>query len=182
MKLSNLENIYRNIKAENETYYIFPFEKNGVKFEILFNIIETPFELHFLQKLSNFSFKVNVDKGFEINPNLDKVDYKNLCNALGLKYDANNKFSTYSFFQEFNNLIPNYKKRRIVEHELLQFYKSNFEESDKIYYLSKKEWNKYEGEKNVSKANLEKTKILYPELYNYCKRENVSILYTSKKL
>ena len=177
MKLSNLEKIYTCIKAENETYFIFEFIKNGVKFVILFDIFKTPFQLHFLQKSSNFSFKVIVEKGFDINPNLDKVDYKNLCNALGLKYDANNPFKPLSFFQEFNNSIPNYNKRVVVKQELLQFYKSDIEENDKIYFDGFIEWNKLNNGKKVSVKNLEKTRILYSEHYSYCKRENVSIRY-----
>ncbi len=180
MKLSNLEKIYKRIRAENETYYIFPFEKNGVKFEILFDIFKTPFQLHFLQKSSNFSFKVIVEKGFEINPNLDKADYKNLCNVLGLKYDANNPFKPHLFFQEFNDAIPNYKKRVLVKQELFHFYKASIEESEKLYFDGFIEWNKLNNGKTVSEKNLEKTRILYPEHYLYCERENVSVRYTTE--
>ncbi|OWP83922.1 hypothetical protein BWK59_07925, partial [Flavobacterium davisii] len=67
MKLSNLEKIYKRITQEGETYYIFPFIKNKVEFEILFDIYKTPFQLHFLQKSSDFSFNVIVEKGFKIN-------------------------------------------------------------------------------------------------------------------
>ena len=124
-----------------------------------------------------FVKKVTVGKGFDINPNLNKADYKNLCNALSLKYDANNPFKPLLFFQEFNNAIPNYNKRVIVKQELLQFYKSDIEENDKLYFDGFIEWNKLKNGKKVSEKNLEKTRILYPEHYFYCKRENVSIRY-----
>lgn len=182
MKLSNLEKIYLSVKVEKETYYIFQFVKNRVVFEILFDIFKAPFQLHFLQKSSNFSFKVIVEKGFVINPILDKAVYKNLCNALGLKYDANNPFKPHSFFQEFNNVIPNYNKRVIVKQELLQFYKSDIEENDKFYFDGFIEWNKLKNGKKVSEQNLEKTRILYSEHYSYCKRENVSIRYKKGNL
>ena len=107
MKLTNLEKIYTCIKTENETYFIFEFVKNGVKFEMLFDIFKIPFQLHFIQKASDFHFKVFVEKGFEINPILDKLVYSSLCKVLNLKYNENNKFSTTTFFQEFNNVIRN---------------------------------------------------------------------------
>ncbi|EKT3972901.1 hypothetical protein SL054_001277 [Flavobacterium psychrophilum] len=182
MKLSNLEQIYSGIKSENETYFIFPFVKNGIKFDVLFDIFKTPFQLHFLLKSSNLSFKVIVEKGFEIKPNLDKADYKNLCNVLGLKYDANNPFKPHLFFQEFNNAIPNYNKRVVKNQELLPFYKLDIEENDKLFFDGFIEWNKLKNGKKVSEKNLEKTRILYSEHFDYCKRENVSIRYTTEKL
>ncbi|OWP83206.1 hypothetical protein BWK59_11775, partial [Flavobacterium davisii] len=96
------------------------------------------------------------------------------------KYDNDNKFSTFSFFQEFNNTIPDYKKRFVVKQELLQFYKSEIEENDKLFFDGFIEWNKLNNRKKVSEKNLEKTRILYPEYYDYCKRENVSIRYTAE--
>jgi len=98
MKIDRLEQLYRSLKANDETYFIFPFKKNNVTFEILFDIFKTPFELHFLQKDSNFSFYITVEKGFYINEMLNKKIYSALCKVLNLQYDPNNKFSSKAFF------------------------------------------------------------------------------------
>jgi len=136
--------------------------------------------LHFLVKQSNFKIKYLVEQGFEVNPILTKNDYSDLCKILNLKYDPINKFSPNSFLEEFNNSIPTYSKREKMKQELLPFYSSSIEESDKLVFNGFIEWNKLNNGKNVREKNLEKTRILYPEHYEYCKRENVSIRYTDK--
>lgn len=177
MKIDRLEQLYRSLKTNDETYFIFPFKKNNVTFEILFDIFKTPFELHFLQKDSNFSFYITVEKGFYINEMLNKKIYSALCKVLNLQYDPNNKFSSKAFFNEFNNSIPEYYFREKKEKELLKYYESNIEERDKLYFDCFIEWSKTNSSKKVSEKNLEKTRILYPELYEKCVRENISIRY-----
>lgn len=178
MILNNLANIYNNLILNDETYYLFDFIKNGVCFEVLFDIFPTPFQLHFLQRENNFSFHIDVKTNFEINTFLNSQTYKDLCVILGLSFDINNPFSTKSFFEEFNLNIPNYQFRKKEERELLAFYQNNIEEADKLYFDGVIEWNKIKNGKNVTYKNLEKTRILYPELYEWCKRENISIRYT----
>lgn len=181
MILSNLKELYKNLKQRNETYYLFSFVKNNVRFEILFDIFHSPFKLHFLQKENDFSFCIDVENGFIINDFLDKHTYKKLCEILKLKFDKNNPFSTKSYFEEFNSKIPGYQIGEKKERELLIFYQKNIEESKKLYYDGIIEWNKINNGKSVSIKNLEKTRILYPDLYDWCKRENVSIRYTYVK-
>jgi len=83
------------------------------------------------------------------------------------------------FFNEFNNNIPEYYFREKKEKELLKYYESNIEERDKLYFDCFIEWSKTNSSKKVSEKNLEKTRILYPELYEKCVRENISIRYKS---
>lgn len=178
MILSNLKELYSNLKEQNETYYLFSFTKNNIRFEILFDIFQSTFQLHFLQKENNFSFCIIVEKGFIINEYINKETYKKLCEVLKLKFDKDNPFSTKFFFEEFNSKIPKYQTREKKEREILPFYQNNIEESEKLYYDGTIEWNKIKNGKGVTIKNLEKTRILYPELYNWCKRENISIRYT----
>lgn len=180
MKLTGLETLYKGIKENNENYFIFSYTKNQVTFEILFDVHPTPFELHFLIKKSNFKIKYLVEKGFVVNPILNKEEYTQLCKELNLKYDPNNRFSPNSFLEEFNISIPPFKNREKAIKELLPFYIDTIEESDKLYFNGFIEWKKTGNGKNVSEKNLEKTRIIYPEYYEYCKRENVSIRYSDK--
>ncbi|PTT73795.1 MULTISPECIES: DUF6037 family protein [unclassified Chryseobacterium] len=181
MTLSNLRSIYAGMKNNGESYYIFEFVKNKVVFEVLFDIYYSPFVLHFLQKDSNFSFNINVEQGFVVNPILKRELYSKLCNILNLKYDPNNRFSPKSFFEEFNDKIPVFKHREKKERELLPYYKNQIEDSQNLFYGGTIPWNNIGNGKNLTSKNLEKTRILYPELYEWCKRENVSIIYVRNK-
>jgi hypothetical protein len=177
MVLSNLKELYKNLRIDNETYYLFHFRKNNIRFEILFDIFKIPFQLHFLQKDNSFSFYLIVEKGFIVNEFLNKETYNKLCKTLKLKSDSDNPFSTKHFFEEFNSRIPIYQNSEKKERELLAFYQSSIEESEKLYYDGTIEWNKVKNGKGVTNKNLEKTRILYPELHEWCKRENISIRY-----
>lgn len=181
MKLNNLRRLYAGMKDNGESYYIFEFVKNKVVFEVVFDIYYSPFTIHFLQKESDFSFIVNVEQGFIINPLLKGELYSQLCNILNLKYDPNNRFSPKSFFEEFNDKIPGFKHREKKERELLPYYKDQIEDSENIFYGGKREWNKIRNGRNLTEKNLEKTRVLYPDLYKWCKRENVSIIYVRNK-
>ncbi len=99
MTLPNLRKLYKNLKENDEAYYIFDYKKNNVCFEVLFDIFNSPFELHFILKESDFSFRMTVHKGFHINEYLDKNIYKRLCEILMLKYDEQNPFSTKVFLR-----------------------------------------------------------------------------------
>jgi len=180
MKLTGLENLYRELIKNNEKYFLFIFQKNKIIFDVLFDIFEEPFKLHLMQKEKKFNLCINVEKGFNINPRLNSDEYSSLCNVLNLKYDPNNKFSTITFFDEFNIKIPKYYKREKKERELLDFYKKDIEEPEKLFFDGFIEWKKLNNGKHVSKKNLEKTRILYPEKYDFCKREDISIRYKSK--
>jgi len=181
MKLTGLESLYRELKENNEHYFIFTFQKNKNIFDVLFDIFKEPFKLHFMQKEKNFNLCINVERGFNVNPMLESNEYSNLCNVLNLKYDPNNKFSTFAFFNEFNKKIPKYFKRDKKERELLDFYKHDIEEPDKLYYDGFIRWKEINNGRHVSPKNLEKTRILYPEKYDFCKREDVSIRYKRKQ-
>ncbi len=180
MKLTRIGQLYRSLKEAEETYFIFPFCKNEVTFEVLFDIFKSPFELHFLQRDNNFSFRINVEKGFIINTTIEKSIYSNLCRVLNLKYDPLNKFTPSAFFEEFNDKIPLYSTRQKRKNELLVYYVSDIEGSDKLLFDGFLEWEKLKNGKKVSIKNLEKTRILYPELYEKCKRENISIRYKAE--
>lgn len=179
MKLTGLENIYKELKVNNEDYFIFTFRKNNVVFDILFDIHKQPFELHFLQKHNDFHFGINVDEYFRISTSLRYDIYIKLCEILNIKYNPNNRFSTFEFFEEFNRKIPQYFQRKKEKQELLKFYMNSIEDPNKLYFEAFIEWGKMGNKRHVTDKNLEKTRILYDEHYERCKRENISIKYTS---
>jgi hypothetical protein len=181
MKLTGLENIYKGLKKNNENYFIFTFQKRNIIFNVLFDIFKKPFELCFIQKNKRFHFSIKVELGFVIDPRLGSETYKKLCEILNLKYDPNNRFSPFAFFSEFNKMIPKYSKRVKEKRELLDFYIYDIEEPEKLNFGGTIEWKKINNGKHVSKKNLEKTRILFPERYETCKREDISIIYKSDR-
>ena len=99
MKLNNLVALYRNMTEQN---WIGLNSHTDTIIYILmyfFFIDGKPFELLFGALGANLCFRLKVEKGFVINPNLGSETYKELCKALGLKYDPANPFRTSKFLK-----------------------------------------------------------------------------------
>ncbi|NVO09067.1 MAG: hypothetical protein HXX16_03805 [Bacteroidales bacterium] len=180
MKLAGLYPIYKELLAKNETYCVFKFTKNKVGFDVFFDIGQTPYKLGFLVIGNNFQLWLNIERGFVIDTNLKKADYKRLTEILGLKFNKDNKFSTFAFFEEFNakipTSIPNIPERHI-KNVLVKYFK--VEDEDKLYYDGYIDWDKTNIKKGRKPKNLEKTRLLFPMLYNSIKNKNISIKYTA---
>lgn len=182
MVLDGLIPIYQEIKKRSETYCVFKFNKNKIEFDIFFDIGTNPFRLGFLLIESNFELWLDVQQGFRISTMLEREKLKELRELLGLKFDPNNPFSTKSFFEEFNSKIPNtpphYKKE---QRDRIVLYSFSIEEPDKLYYAGIIEWDKMQSGRKRSFENLEKTRLLFPELYRQIRDRNVSVRYSSTK-
>jgi hypothetical protein len=152
-----------------------------VKFDIFFDIDKVPFRLGFLVLKSNYQLWLEVKNGFLIDTNLPKVKYYELIKLLNLKTDKNKPFSTVAFFEQFNNQIP----RTLIEvkkdymRSIVLAVSPNIEEKDKIYYLGINDWDKIKNGRHRDPKNLEKTRLLYPELYLSIKDKDISVKYTS---
>ncbi|MDM1395585.1 hypothetical protein HX049_00065 [Myroides odoratimimus] len=184
MILNNLEQLHQQILNNNDTFCIFPFAKNKIVFNILFDIGTTPFKLVLLQKKGNFRLELVVTHNYNIDSMLDRELYKQLCEVLDLTNDSNNRFSTNAFFSELNTVIPRQYYRSTAERPLYVFYSNNIEEPNKLYYSSMTDWKNTLNRKNhkVTDKNLEKTRVLYPEIYEFCKDNNISVNYTSENI
>jgi hypothetical protein len=182
-KLTNISEIYYQLKEAKQTYTVFPFTTNNVNFDIFLDIDKVPFRLGFLVSKSNYQLWLEVKNGFLIDTNLPKEKYYELIKLLNLKTDKDNPFSTVAFFEQFNNQIPKtlikYDKDYI--RNIILAVSPNIEEKDKIYYLGIKDWDKINNGNHRSPKNLEKTRLLYPELYLSIKDKDVSVKYTSNK-
>ncbi|ROS05583.1 hypothetical protein EDC56_1122 [Sinobacterium caligoides] len=149
--------------------------------DVFFFIDDKPFVLLFGVKAANFSFEVEVGKGFAIDPQLDPATYKNLCAALGLKYDPENPFKPFDFFKEFNKSIPGQaaSSQKADPHDVV-IYRPDVDEADKVYFLKWRD-NTKRGE-NVQSVNLDKTsKLLGEKAYARCRQKNISSCWTDQK-
>lgn len=180
-KITNLKNLYYQLKNTEQTYTVFLFETNKVKFDVLFDIGKNPFMLGFIVLKSNFQLWLEVKTGFLIDINLSKDKYYQLIKLLNLKFDRDNPFSPLYFFEQFNNQIPNHllnvKKDYIIE--IISKSYLDIEEKNKVYYKGLKDWDKINNGKHRTFENLEKTRLLYPDLYLFIKDRDISVLYTS---
>ena len=181
MKLDGLAKLYKSMVTQQIERYRFEYKAGKAVFDVFFFIDENPFVLLFGVKAANFSFELDVEKGFNIDPQLDRETYKKLCEALGLEYDPDNPFKPFNFFKEFNNFIPQSAviAQKAEPHDVAN-YRSDVEEADKIYFLKWRD-NTKRGE-NVQWENLQKTKKLLGEkAYLRCKQKNISSCWADKK-
>jgi hypothetical protein len=181
MKLNNLAKIHSDIRNRNQTYGIFEYCTNGKKFDVFFDVAPTPYKLGFLLTGSKLHLWLDINKGYILNERLLSEQYHNLCIMLGLKYDPNNKFSPFAFFNQFNQVIPNFivpitssKKNTVI----LNFF-PDIEETEKLYYKGSIEWDKLNNGRHKTQKNSDKTRLLYPEIYERIKNRNISIIYTA---
>lgn len=178
MKL-NLHDLHVDILKHNKTYDVFDYIHNGVEFSVMFDVNCEPFKLTFIKKRSTLYLILDVLAGYQINTYLgDKL--KILKDMLELK-DGKTKFSTNQFFEEFNRKIPHaISNKSISKSTLSRVY--NCEESEKTYIRELRDWDKYPHlDKHATPENHEKTRLLYPEIYENIKGKNISVFYTNKE-
>lgn len=182
MKLDGIIPLQKKLKSSDKTYGVFKFTKNKVDFDIFFDIGITPYKIGFLVINDDFQLWLDILPGFKINTFLSKAELNSLIKVLKLKYDPDNKFSTKKFFEEFNSKIPG-DFRLIKKQELpnLVKYIYDIEESEKVYYKGVIDWERINNGKNRQESNLEKTRLLYPKLYEQIKDRNMSVRYSTTK-
>ncbi len=185
MKLTGIENLYKDMKIKKIERYKFNFIYAKVEFDVIFFIDESPFILMFGVKKTRFYFEVEVKSGYQIVPYFDEKVYRELVALFEFNINEKGPFKPIYFFEALNDRFPAYASinERPSPSELAHYYR-NIEEADKIYFWgwidhekNKKENKDYKG--NVSKENLEKTKkLLGYKAYERCKKKNISSRWT----
>lgn len=177
MKLTNLYEWYKDIKNENLTYNVFDCNYNHIELSFLFDIGTSPFMLALIKKQSGEVISFNILKGFLIETNLPREQYYLLRKILNIPDKGESPFSTNSFFEEINNKFPNkiVKETHISPFILNKIY--NFEESDKVEYDGLIDWSISNCGKHHTAKNHEKTRILYPDIYDTIKNKDISVRY-----
>lgn len=178
IQLGKLKLLYRSMRSQKIDRYKFEYLHGRVTFSVFFFIDESPFVLLFGAKEHNFSFELKVHRGFNVEPHLDNATYKQLCEALELRYDPDNPFSPSSFLTDFNHHIPPvaYPLHKAKPHEIIQ-YRRNVEEVDKIWFCG---WrDNVIRNQSVTPENLNKTRVLLGErAFQRCRQKNISSCWT----
>lgn len=176
MKLSGLVKWYDSIKKENHTYDITDISYNKTEISILFDIGKTPFSLTLIRNTDSLIVDFPINKGFILETSLPTDKYNLLRLLLNIPNGKNAKFSTNEFFSKLNEQFPNsYCNNKVSKQILNKIY--NFEENDKLIYDSLINWEKNMSNKHHTKENHEKTRILYPEIYEKIKDKDISVRY-----
>lgn len=159
------------MKQKNIDRYKFDFHYQGVKFNVLYFIDETPNVLAFGILQHNYYFEIEVKTGFEIRAFIH--EYSNFCKIMGFTFNPNSPYKLSYFFEEFNKVIPKEaKKSNIPKPSQIAIYRKYVEKLDKIYFMK---WrDNSEAGHQVSPENLEKTRqLLSYKAYTMCKK-NIS--------
>ena len=179
MKLTNLEPLYNDILKNNKTYDVFDYRHNNIEFSVLFDVQPKPnYTLIFIKKKSDLFLELKISPDFSLNTYLgDKLAV--LLKMLELS-NGNTRFSTSEFFKEFNEKIPKTISQKIVSKKTLtKIYQC--EEADNVFIKELRDWDQYPLlNKTVSDENREKTRLLYPDIYESIKDKNISVFYTDK--
>lgn len=179
MKLTGLSFLYKVMKQSSEERCKIKYKHGRVTFDVMFFIDETPFCLMFGAIGHNIIFEFKVGQGFSIDQTIPNEQYRALCDALGLTFDAGNPFKIKTFLDSFSGQIPNLlEKRKKPEPHEVAIHRSNVEESEKKYFCGFRD-NTIRGEK-VTPHNLCKTKNwLGQAAYWSCKNRNISSCWTA---
>ncbi|HEF1622227.1 TPA: hypothetical protein R8T64_000118 [Campylobacter lari] len=183
MKMTGLENLYKDIKNKQVTYCIFNYTHNRVELEIMFDINPKPFKLLIIKKYSNKTLLLDILNGFKLDIFLSKEKYQILLDILDIKGADTTPFSTKKFFEELNSAIPH----QVIQYNLnnnLRYIISqvnNFDEANLVYIKCLKDWSKNKNNRHVTEKNRKKTKYLYPDVFEIIKDKNISVVYTNNK-
>lgn len=172
--LDGLGPLVQQMRQRNLARISLPYRHGRVNFDVFFFIDEAPWCLLFGAKAYNLAFEVKVRPGFDADTNLTREAYKGLCEALGLTYNPANKFSPRAFLEEFGRALPSvFPAQAVVQPHELAFYRSDVEESEKIYFFGWQD-NTPRGTQ-VSEENLYKTARLLGIAANQrCRQKNIS--------
>lgn len=176
MMTLNLDDLHTDILKHNKTYDVFDYTHNKIEFSVMFDVGSNPFKLVFVKKKTSLYLILDVSDDYQINTYLgDKLQV--LKDMLELKR-GKTPFSTNKFFEEFNKKIPKHVQNRAISRTVLcNAYKCEEKEKTNIQKLM--DWDDYPHlNKHASPENHEKTRLLYPEIYEQIKGKNISVFYT----
>lgn len=160
------------------SYCVFEFLVNNVEFDIFYDVGVTPNKIGFLPIGDARQLWLDVRRGFFIDDGLTNDQYYTLVNILGLERDPYNKFKPANFFNDFNNKIPDeFRVLNTRERAAIVGRAYTVEEHLKTVYDGQYDWDELGVPKKRSKENLEKTRLLLPDLYLQIKDRNISVRY-----
>ena len=165
------------MKDENIQVARFEFKYHECDFDIVYSLEQNIF--YAAKKGTQVAFSVYLD-WYKASVILDKKPYKELIACKNSAYDSNKPYSPIDFLKLLDEKIgTNFTFKKATETEYFMIAKKAIPDEDKIYFYSFKPH--INGKRHVTGTNLEKTrKILGTTIAEFCKKNNVSVAFTSK--
>lgn len=181
IELNRLRLFHREMKKCGIDRRRFPFRRNHKEFDVFFFTDMEPYELMFGLVGDQWSMTVKMLEGYRVNTWLGE-DYARLCEALGLKYDPDNRFRPKDFFEDLNRAIPREASlsSEVKPQDVARCFR-NIEEADKIYFAG---WRPHNDSRvrDVTERNLEKTRrLLGEDAYRRCLKHRISSAWTADR-
>lgn len=185
MKLVNLEILHNEMMSQQFPVATFNFSYKNTEFSCIFDTTTEPYSIIFFKNISGTKLSINVYKGYIVDDFIgDKKQFWDFWNYFNLE-KKNGTFSLSDFYSYLNSQIPNFFDRREHHNRATIAIVKDVEEMDKIYFKGFINWEKVRAEsgnetKGRTRRNLEKTKLLYPEIYEAIKDLDISVRYSTK--
>lgn len=181
MKLTNINQLYNEMKENKQPRQQFQIEYNHVLADVFFFIDQTPFVLAFGIVATQAYFELQVSTGFQVIPVFDKEIYDLIIREFHIRYDPNHKFRPLDFLEAINRKLPQHvSATKSVEPRHIAKYHRDIDEAEKIYFCGFISQRKFG--RNVSQKNLNKTRTLMGEAaYQRCLKEKISTKWTDEK-
>lgn len=183
-KLENLQSFHIGMKKLGVSIATFDFVYNKVSCACLFEAnYEKGFSLTFFKTISGETLKLPVLPGYRVSTYIEDPDFYNYFWDFFQLQQKNGGFTMKNFFENLNQKIPLYfNLNRNLDKPILA-KKYDTEEKERPYFLGFINWQVLRAKNpelkgSRSEANLEKTKILYPQIYQATKDYDISIRYT----
>lgn len=182
MKLPNLKKLHWSMKQLDLLVDVFDFSYNEVDCSILFNPdYVTGFSLTFFKKRNANILKLPVKHGYDLT--IQNENFHAFCRFFEIKRQKGS-FSIKDFFSYLNSKIPtksfpNTSAQREIISSLIPI-----DDSEKLHFDHLINWEKAraknpELKKGRDPKNLEKTRLLYPEIFQEIKDFDISVAYSS---
>jgi hypothetical protein len=176
--LSEMRRWHKAIENAGQTCDSFSFTREKKRYTVFLDIKDSPYKLIICQHNTSLYCSMDVCRGYRIYV---KDYYNELRELLGIEYGMIKKFLPSDFLNELRSKFPD---KYASEPRQLSLIARTFsvEDPDKIYIYGSINWDKITGNtKKRTAKNLEKTRLLYPDVYEAIKDSNISIIYTSEK-
>lgn len=182
MKIEPLVFLHRSMRVLNIQIDVFNYEYNNVQCSVMFDVSSPRgYSLTFIK--NGFGEILDLPIIPSYNLQITNSNFEKFWNFFNLGFKKKGEFSIKDFFIHLSNHIPTTATPYTYQARQTIALKYPVEESEKIYISGTKNWEKARAlnpllKKERSEKNLEKTKLLYPEVYNLTRDYDISICYS----
>lgn len=185
MKLKRLQSFHNSMRLYKTSVGTFDFEFNKVQCACLFEAdYKKGFSITFFKKITAENISLPILPGYNISTYIKPRElFIDFWSFFGFEKGNGTSHMT-NFFKTFEATIPTtFSPKKNIKREVI-VKKYNLEERDKPYFQGFVNWSihnaKYPDKpRHRNPENLEKTKLLYPEIYEAIKEHDISVRYTA---